>query len=330
MGNSSGPGSVGTLANSPLIDPDTNSRIGTPVPGVTCAYSRETHVRHGAPGNHDLHSVTRRHVAKVLRQEPSVILFLYPGEGTKSYTYKHGLPDALEKQKPFDETITSTYGHIYVIGGRRERYEAVCGPSRRHEDKTGLHWAEPTPAGLYTLGHREHHVTRNWIMSVIPFGAELREEQHDGHTDLYFKANGEWRAATGPHGIVSKTWRHTYTKIGRRPPTHDHIRDFISLFSHDERNKLRPEWIWNDFGRWAWNLKLQRARTPYYLHTTAPDEYWESQTGASWRDEVSPLILQSHGCIHVRPHDRDEMMARGYLVPGTPLLVKPYGVPGLW
>ena len=35
-----------------------------------------------------------------------------------------------------------------------------------------------------------------------------------------------------------------------------------------------------------------------------------------------------HGCVHIRPADRDEMMTLGYLQKGVKFVVKKYGVTG--
>jgi len=37
---------------------------------------------------------------------------------------------------------------------------------------------------------------------------------------------------------------------------------------------------------------------------------------------------QSHGCVHIRPADRDEMMSRGYLAAGTAVRIMKYGMRG--
>lgn len=43
----------------------------------------------------------------------------------------------------------------------------------------------------------------------------------------------------------------------------------------------------------------------------------------------APLSLgNSHGCIHIRPSHRDEMMKKGYLKAGIEIEVKPYGQKG--
>jgi hypothetical protein len=69
--------------------------------------------------------------------------------------------------------------------------------------------------------------------------------------------------------------------------------------------------VWNksDFGPIAWNL----VPSDMYVHTT-PDE--EAEANAAPDSETS--LSASHGCIHIEPRERDEMMKRGYL--GTNIL----------
>ena len=84
---------------------------------------------------------------------------------------------------------------------------------------------------------------------------------------------------------------------------------------------LKPSWDLNDFGKWSWNLLKHGARTAYYIHTTPDDE---RATAA----HKGFLLSQSHGCIHIRPLDRDDMMKKGYLHSGREVEVKHYGEKG--
>jgi hypothetical protein len=52
----------------------------------------------------------------------------------------------------------------------------------------------------------------------------------------------------------------------------------------------------------------------FFIHTTPKDE------AAS-----QPLDLQqSHGCLHIRPKERDTMIEKGYLTEGVRVVVKRY------
>jgi lipoprotein-anchoring transpeptidase ErfK/SrfK len=89
----------------------------------------------------------------------------------------------------------------------------------------------------------------------------------------------------------------------------------------DKNHQLIKSWLLNDFGPWAWNLKKGGQRTAYYIHTTPDTEY-------AVTNKQFVILTQSHGCIHIRPQDRDEMMSKGYLKEGIHVEVKPYGQVG--
>ena len=78
-------------------------------------------------------------------------------------------------------------------------------------------------------------------------------------------------------------------------------------------------WEFNDFGKWGWNLRLQGAHTPYYLHTTAENE-------ATVKNDRTTFVelSNSHGCIHIDPIDRDDFMSKHYLDEDTEFEVRPY------
>ena len=55
----------------------------------------------------------------------------------------------------------------------------------------------------------------------------------------------------------------------------------------------------------------------FYLHTT-PETEQEAAVG----EEVT--LDHSHGCVHLDPSQRDEMIALGYLQPGVRFVCKKY------
>jgi len=73
--------------------------------------------------------------------------------------------------------------------------------------------------------------------------------------------------------------------------------------------------------KWSWNLKKNGHRTPYYIHTT-PDDEAATLAGTAFD------LQQSHGCVHVRPLDRKEIMKTGAFKAGVAVEVKPYGLVG--
>lgn len=207
-----------------------------------------------------------------------------------------------------------TLGHIYVINGHGESYEMAGGPppGRGYNDKGG-HSAGITPPGHYVLGPQEHHTTSSWPMSVIPWGAPLREA--DG--EIQYQVRGRWITASGPQGTVTQATMQFHIRSGSQPNLSDVAASVRRAF-YDQAGNLIPVWNHNDFGMWAWNLTSHGARSPYYVHTTPPNE---AATAAHQRF----LLTQSHGCVHIRPADRDEMMQKGYLKAGIAVDVKQYG-----
>jgi hypothetical protein len=211
----------------------------------------------------------------------------------------------------------TTVGHIYVVGGTEvKKYEAVGGPppGRGFHDRGG-HTAGVTPAGHYVLDRKEHHESRNWPQSVVPWGAEIRDR--DGIIEYHER--GIWIKATGLSGTVTRAIIRFAVRSKKHiaPVEADHIARH--MFYSD--GKLISEWNKNDFGNWSWNLKKNGSRTVYYIHTT-PENEAATAAGKTF------VLEQSHGCVHIRPSDRDQMMADGVLKEGVHVEVKPYGQVG--
>jgi hypothetical protein len=80
-------------------------------------------------------------------------------------------------------------------------------------------------------------------------------------------------------------------------------------------------WELNDFGRWGWNLLHHGRRTPYFIHTTSDDEAFAKAGRAI-------DLVNSHGCVHVIPAERNRMISAGYLKQGMDFEVRPYSESG--
>ena len=238
---------------------------------------------------------------------------MYPGERSASHTTEVGAPKHYV-----------VMGHIYVGG---DSYEIAAGPPPHHEKNgDGGHTAAPTPAGTYRLGPRTHHTTRNWPASVVPWGASLRADKNG---DIEFFNGRTWQHATGPKGLVTEAVRRFYIRTYKQaPPSMEPIDEKArSLFI--ESDELAPTYKRSDFGIWAWNLGYkQGGGSPYYLHTTAENEQEtaanDSAAAAGRGAGTAALLEMSHGCIHVRPKDRDDMMRNGYPDAGALVVVKRY------
>jgi hypothetical protein len=147
---------------------------------------------------------------------------------------------------------------------------------------------------------------------VVPWGAAIR----DNGGIIEYQVGSTWKAASGRFGSVTNAILRFSARSHRR----------LGLLRADELARamffsgttLITRWNKNDFGKWSWNLKRDGHRTPYFIHTTPGDE---AATAAATAFEME----QSHGCVHIRPRDRDEMMAAGALREGVEVRVMPYG-----
>jgi hypothetical protein len=230
--------------------------------------------------------------------------------------------DKINRNRNAGDTDGFWLGTIYVVlGGQVVANYAACGGPKEGQPDQG-HSAGPTPPGHYTLGLRHHHVTLNWWPSCIPWGASIRRAENG---EVEFDDGNGWKPATGdgaPMNIALVRSR----AIAMLPALAPEIvrRAARQAFAVDPTNPTSPLvtiWERNDFGKWAFNLRCDGKSTPYYVHTTPTDEYATAHN-------LAFSLVQSHGCIHVRPDDRDKMMTEGYLAAGIHLEVKPYDAKG--
>jgi hypothetical protein len=211
-------------------------------------------------------------------------------------------------------------GTIYVVGDKGEHVAAAGGLPGHTTNDRGGHTFEPTPAGHYILGPQQHVTTRSWANSVIPWGAALRLE---GGEAQWKDSRGHWRVATGPKGEVTQArWEFEQRS---KPPRQsfsaivEEIRD--NFLSSDRGSLLSTTYKLNDFGVWGWNLRLNGHATGFYIHTTPQNE---QQT----EDGDTVVLLNSHGCIHIAPSDREFLMGEGMLKAGVPFEVRRYDEKG--
>src|SRR6185312_1437440 len=217
-------------------------------------------------------------------------LVVYPGESRNS----------------FGQAV----GHIYVDDGP-ERFDVAGGPATaRPIADIGGHTATRTPAGRYVLDHAERHTTLGWPKSVLPWGARLREV----HEVVQYEVGGRWIDASGPSGTVTRAYL-IFSAKSRQPMSPLVASRHARQMFYDDDGNLAARWEGNDFGKWSWNLKLGRHRTVFFIHTTPLDE-------AMGSGDLE--LRQSHGCLHIKPKDRDIMVLKGYLREGTTVIVKRY------
>ncbi len=244
--------------------------------------------------------------------EKKIKLVIFPGEITLAVTMVD------KDNKPIHRTVAR--GSIYVVNGHGESYPMMGGPPPGYGyNDVGGHTADPTPAGHFVLDKAEHVVTSSWPRSVIPWGAKLRETD-TRPVEVQYQVGTQWRTATGRHGTVSRALYQFSLRSGHRRSFNDADAEARSYF-YKSNGALYPVWVFNDFGPTGWCLKKHGERSPYFIHTTPGNEI---SNGLH-----KPVLLSaSHGCIHIFPSHRDEMVNKGYLKQGVPVEIRKYGETG--
>ncbi len=179
-------------------------------------------------------------------------------------------------------------GRLYIkVGGKVvAQYRARGGPPKKIKDLGG-HTADPTQ-GSYTIGKQQKGFTTDaWSNSTIPWGAHVRM----GAGGYEWEAEGSSQWHQDKAGAIGGEWDDL-------PDAGDGART----------------WNKNDFGKMAYRLE---GSPGFYLHTTP-----ETESQAELGEEVT--LDHSHGCVHLDPSQRDQMIARGYLQPGVHFVCKTY------
>ena len=164
--------------------------------------------------------------------------------------------------------------------------------------------AGPTDPGQYVIWTVAPYVTRTWPWSRIRWGARLKLATDDLDDLLYQADAGKWRSVKKLTGLKRATIAHRYYELygeWRVPET----------------------WVFNDFGPTAIRYFKDRNHdgrlddgetlSGEMFHTT-PDN--EASSSAS--------MYESHGCIHLRPAQRDRMIGAGGFRRGMPLVIHTY------
>ncbi len=186
-------------------------------------------------------------------------------------------------------------------------FDAVGGPSKLQKASDG-YFAGPTDAGTYCMSHYGKHSSPSYPdWSKIRWGSEIKEEGGE----IKVKHDGKWQPLQ---------------KVSPRMTKEDLKQRNLELYGKYE---LPKSWLFNDFGHVTCyffkdkngNRKLDsdfgEKIHKEYFHTTPDDE---AATAAG-----KPVTLaQSHGCIHLKPNDIDEMIKKGYFDAGNLVVVHAY------
>lgn len=203
---------------------------------------------------------------------------------------------------------------VYVLkqGRMLDSYGMVGGEATGRDDPRNPHVDySPSPKGDYDVVEVSPHASYAWNWSYVPYGAPLREQ---GGQVEFQDDRGRWHVATGPNSEFKD----------RLPPPLER-KDYLG-----PDGKLLPEWTKNDFGHLRGRLKSVRTGTlqGHMIHSSAfnqgTDTYYADTDRLLDPKEALSVLHVSHGCEHIHPRDLDELVARGYLAPGTRFVVHGY------
>ena len=186
-----------------------------------------------------------------------------------------------------------------------DEYDAVGGPPNSRLEEDGFQ-AGPTDVGEYVIAYCGRHSSDrypNW--SRIPWGARLKEERNG---KLYVFYEGRW------------TLLNAITPVTRQQIVEYHY----SLYG---KSTVPSTWVFNDFGHMTCyyfkNVNKNHKRDKNekihgeFIHTTPLDEARSEQ-------KRHLILTESHGCVHVKPVDIDDMIKKEYLKRGNLLVVHQY------
>lgn len=185
-------------------------------------------------------------------------------------------------------------------------YDAVGGPSTSGTDQNGNAFG-PTDTGSYVFAgawpHGNSKLYKAW--STIPWGTPIREESNGS---VSVKMNGKWQPLSKFSTVSPASLKSRY----------------LSLYG---KNEIPKKWVFNDFGHVTAfvfkdvnNNGVRDKNEPIhdeFIHTTPDDE-------ASTAKGIAFTLKNSHGCVHVKPKDIDEMIAKGYIKKSNVFVVHAY------
>lgn len=187
-----------------------------------------------------------------------------------------------------------------------KRFEAWGGPEHGGSDPN---MAEiPTTPGTYIIHHTHSYSTPSWPMSKIKWGTPLKDVGQVKDDVWYQLANGSWASVKKDIGISRADLKKYYK----------------ALYNID---KVPDKWVFNDFGPVAvryfkdlnGNKKMDGGEvlSGEMIHTTPDNE-------AQFANGNPVVLVPSHGCIHIRPQDRNVMEGMGLFKNGIVFKVHSY------
>lgn len=199
---------------------------------------------------------------------------------------------------------------------RIKAYMAVGGPRSAH-NVAGGNEASPTREGRFIVSSIGKHVSSGGglypLSSGLPWGTPLRFNKEI----LEVQLNDRWKPITTINAAWSNMDNRGAVEVVR------------SIASGNGLGRIVPDkWVLNDFGhvtiKYFRDLnnngmldnKSERVMSDF-IHTTPINEF-------ETRQKKNVALFESHGCVHVKPKDIDEMITMEYLKKGNVFQVHPY------
>lgn len=196
-----------------------------------------------------------------------------------------------------------------------KEYDAHGGPSNLKMGSDG-HEQTSTSTGRFVINSIEKHVSygKYAMWSGIAWGTDVKISGNI----VMVKHLGKWNNLTD----VNAQWGRY--KNNQKEVTAEVINYQRRLYPN---NPIPTKWFFNDFGhisvKYFKDLNKDRKLNGKeyimgdFMHTTPSDEA-DTSLGKPVR------LAESHGCIHLKPNDIDEMIGNGYLKKGATVEVHPY------
>lgn len=192
-----------------------------------------------------------------------------------------------------------------------DSFDAVGGPEQTV--KEGKHTRGPTRPGRFTLTPKDQFVSTIWEYSRIRWGTPIRWDFVKD--DVLFSEGGRW------HSVRQRVFNGSTARVIETLQS--------SLRNYGAKGNETPNtWVFNDFGHVTYYLFEDRDgdgtldhgewKIDDFLHTTPDNEY---QTAHG----LPVVLLESHGCVHIKPNTIDEMARKGYLRGGVHFIVHKFG-----
>jgi hypothetical protein len=183
------------------------------------------------------------------------------------------------------------------------KFHAVGGPEFGGTDPRMPQ--EPTTPGRYVIHSMHPYRTPTWVYSKIKWGTPIKEVKND---IWYQLTNGKWGSVQKDTGLTKKVVMAEYFRLYKKAG-------------------VPKSWVFNDFGpiaiRYFKDLNNNRtldkneSLSGQMIHTTSDNE-------AEYAQGKKVDLKNSHGCIHIRPQDRDTITALGLFKKGSTFVVHRY------